>query len=134
MKIEDGKIVIDIEDAINNLDGDSELLEALSCNEYVISHVMDQVLDGMTKNGWRGSHYGGNGLQLSELQKASREIAKRSSETAKEEIQKLEQKLKGAVKSNAELHDYISDLEDGRYLRGDFPRYSDWLMKRKMCK
>lgn len=71
-----------------------ELIEFLSCDEAIIKHVTDQILDGWTENLYAGaSECGASPNPYNALDKARREISKRSSEIAKEEILKLERSL-----------------------------------------
>ena len=71
------------------------MIETLSCDDQIIKHVTDQILDGWTENYCSGgscfiaSHSPTTGLDY-----ARREISKRSGELAKKEIEKLEKALK----------------------------------------
>lgn len=109
----DGKIEFDFEDLLRSLDEKSKLqaAEHLACHDEIIKHVVDQILDGFTEDGSRGYR-----CFLSEeepetaLDWACREIAKRSSEVAKKEIEILERSIKKYNEENMELRAELYDF------------------------
>lgn len=72
-----------------------ELMETLACDNVIIKHVVDQILEGWTENFYHGpmSCTAGDSPNYG-LDWALREIAKRSGEVAKKEIERLEKALK----------------------------------------
>lgn len=81
-----------------------ELIESLACDDAIIKHVVDQILDGWTENCFCGAssceqtdtaHYG--------LDYARRQIAKRSSEVTKNTIEELEKTI---ARQKQELAEY----------------------------
>lgn len=93
----DGKLEFDLYSLLQCVSKESrvELIESLSCDEAVIQHVTDQILGGWTEHCFCGAmECGASPSPYNSLDKARREISKRSSEIAKEEIEKLEKALK----------------------------------------
>lgn len=83
-----------------------ELIESLACDDAIIKHVVDQILDGWTENCFCGAvsceqtdtaYYG--------LDYARRQIAKRSSEVAKNTIEELEKTIARQKQELAEYHE-----------------------------
>lgn len=117
MKLEykDGNLQFDFFEAIKSIPEEQrpELLEDLSCDDVIIKHVTDQILDGWTENFCSGgSCVSAQASPTIGLDYARREIAKRSSEIAKKEIENLEKELK-KVKE-----DYWKMVEQNSYGRG----------------
>ena len=115
----DGKLQIDLHDLLDNIREEdlSEYLENISCNDKVIKHVTDQILDKWTEN----VYYGSSNITASAevyfgLDKAWREVAKRSGEVAKREIERLEEALR---RRNQEYFDLVNEFSrknrEGRY-------------------
>lgn len=94
----DGKLEICLYTLFDSMTDEAKknLVSSLACEDSIIEMVYDQLIHGSTENGW----YGSTGETKSDAEKGSvldkfqRRIAKESSETAKEEISKLERKLK----------------------------------------
>lgn len=84
---------IDIVEFLSELDIESKkiLIEALSCQEDVIRHVTDQILDGRAENGWCSAFATTcNHIEfLPELQKSRIRISESLSELAYEQIRML---------------------------------------------
>lgn len=84
---------IDIVELLSELDIESKkiLIEALSCQEDVVRHVTDQILDGYTENGWCSAFATScNEIEfLPELQKSRVRISEALSELAYEQIRML---------------------------------------------
>ena len=111
MKIQfkDGNLQINLHSLLDNIREEdlSEFLESISCNDKVIKHVTDQILDRWTEN----FHSGSSNITASAevylgLDKAWREVAKRSGEVAKREIERLEEALK---KRNEEYYNLVDE-------------------------
>ena len=99
MKIENGKIIINLYDSLGQATGEERaaLIDALACREEVITEVMNQVLDHYTSQGSHGrTYYGGNPDATLGIDGARMRIAKASSEVAEKEIQRLADALKRA--------------------------------------
>lgn len=116
----EGKLQIDLHDLLDNVrEGDlDEFLESISCNDKVIKHVTDQILDKWTENCYSG------GVACTAdadprwgLDKAWREVAKRSGEVAKREIERLEDALKRRNEEYFNLvNEYSRKNREGRYI------------------
>ena len=52
----DGKLQVDLHDLLDNVREEdlSEFLESVSCNDKVIKHVTDQIIDKWTENCYSG--------------------------------------------------------------------------------
>jgi len=90
---DEGVLSIDVFYLIHELPDNRhiELVESLSCSNAVITHVMDQVLDGCTENGFSGSW---STNYTEPLQEYRMRIAKQSNDVAKKQIEELERRLK----------------------------------------
>lgn len=70
-----------------------ELMERLSCEDVIIKHVMDQVFNGLTENGYSGSE----GIDLhqisSELQQARERIRNCGNQLLVKEVKRLRERL-----------------------------------------
>lgn len=93
----DRKLEFYITDFFDELSKDMllEVAESLSCEELIIKHVTDQILDGYTENVYCGATtYMATSTPTCALDRARREIAKRAGEVAQAEIERLEVALK----------------------------------------
>ena len=94
---EKGYLKVDIYDICRVLPKEDKLkiIESLACDDDLIKHVTDQIVEGMTENGYYGSSYCAPSPEpYLALDAARRKVAKGSSEVAKKEIEKLEKELK----------------------------------------
>lgn len=92
------------------------LIEDLSCDEAIIKHVADQILDGFTENIYSGAEEcGASHNPFCALDKARREISKRSSQIAKMEIEKLEKALKQTKDELYQLREKIYNAKHRIY-------------------
>ena len=110
IKFKDGNLQIDLHSLLDNIREEdlSEFLESISCNDKVIKHVTDQILDKWTENVYSGSsNITASAEVYFGLDKAWREVAKRSGEVAKREIGRLETALK---RSNEQYFDLLNEL------------------------
>ena len=119
IKFKDGNLQIDLHDLLDNIREEdlSEFLESISCNNKVIKHVTDQIIDKWTENVYSGSsNITASAEVYNGLDKAWREVAKRSGEVAKREIERLEEALK---RRNQEYFDLVNEYSkknrEGRY-------------------
>lgn len=119
MKTENGKIIFDIPELLEQLKGEEQLnlIESLSCQEAVIKHVAEQIIDGYTERGWHGA-MGCSETPHTELDKARRFVADNSGELAKNEIRRLESLVKSkekfldeSWKENRSLRDELSKMK-----------------------
>ena len=119
IKFNDGNLQIDLHDLLDNIREEdlAEFLESISCNNKVIKHVTDQIIDKWTENVYSGSsNITASAEVYFGLDKAWREVAKRSGEVAKREIERLEEALK---RRNQEYFDLVNEYSkknrEGRY-------------------
>lgn len=83
-----------------------KLIEELSCEDAIIKHVVDQILDGWTENVYHGAILvTASSNPKKGLDYAMREVAKRSGEVAAKEIKRLEEALAEANKNYIALMD-----------------------------
>ena len=104
----DNKLEFDLCDLLDSVSAESkvELIESLACDESILKHVVDQILDALTENAYCGaSDYPERSTPYYSLSFARREISKRSGEVAKTVIERLEKSLAAAEKR-------IKDLEE----------------------
>ena len=97
IKFKDGNLQIDLHELLDSVKEEdlNEFLETVSCNDKVIKHVTDQILDRWTENACRGVSYVVASAEVYfGLDKAWRDVAKLSGEVAKLEIERLEEALK----------------------------------------
>ena len=119
IKYKDGNLQLDLHDLLDNVREEdlSEFLESVSCNDKVIKHVTDQILGKWTENGYSGgAACTADAAPVWGLDKAWREVAKRSGEVAKREIERLEEALKRRNEEYFNLvNEYSRKNRDGRY-------------------
>lgn len=95
-----------------------ELAESLTCADYVIKAVADQILEGWTENGFHGGEICSvDSGSLSPLQKARLRVADGAGEQARKEIERLQSQLKNEVRLKNEYMDKYLEL----YLAGYVP-------------
>lgn len=88
-----------------------ELIESLACDDAIIKHVTDQILDGWTENCFCGaSSFEQTDTVYYGLDYARRQIAKRSSEVAKNTIEELEKTIARQKQELAEYHEKESRI------------------------
>ena len=104
-----GKLSIDVFHLIHELPENKqiELVESISCSNAVITHVMDQVLEGCTENGFSGSW---STSYTEPLQEYRMRIAKQSNDVAKSQIEELEGRLNSATEQRDEYMKRFFDL------------------------
>ncbi len=119
IKFKDGNLQIDLHDLLDNIREEdlSEFLESISCNDKVIKHVTDQIIDKWTENVYSGSsNITASAEVYFGLDKAWREVAIRSGEVAKRESERLEEALR---RRNQEYFDLVNEFSrknrEGRY-------------------
>lgn len=95
-KFEEGKLVIDTEFLLDAMSDEDKmfLVERLACEDAVIKHVADQIIDGYTESSRRGSRLCGTDVNVYlPLDVAARRIAEASGEIAAQEIEALKREL-----------------------------------------
>jgi len=113
-KITNGSIEIDICGLLDLLDDESKLkfIESLACDSAVVKHVTDQILTGWTESGYSGGRFcTASADPVLGLDWAIRQVALRSGDVAKREIERLQDALERKNKETNELH------EENRRLR-----------------
>ncbi len=117
-KITKDGLCIDISELLDSIapEDKSELFKHIACDSQVIKDVTDQILDGWTEDGWHGRRL----IEASEdpkewegIDRARRDIAKRSGELAEKEIERLETALASEKKRNQELENKLYALRNG---------------------
>ena len=95
-----GEICIDVMDVFYNTPDrfKLELVERLSCEDVIIKHVIDQVLNGCTENGYSGSEVIDNLRLNSELQQARERIRQQGNNILVKEINRLRGVLENRCK------------------------------------
>ncbi len=90
-KIEGSRISISIVDMLSSLSFEDKLtvIDTLSCDDEVITHITAQLLDGCTEFGSYGGSCHGQVDPFTPLDRARRAIALRAGEVAKKEIEDL---------------------------------------------
>lgn len=92
----DGKISVDIGDLFAALTGQAKIdfIDSLACEEEIITHVADIITTRWTEmSSSPGSSFPDQAVPTTAMDKAVREVAKRASQTAKDEIERLERAL-----------------------------------------
>lgn len=109
-KITKDGLCIDIGSLLDSIapEDKSELFKHIACDAQVIKDVTDQILDGWTEDGWHGRktiEASAEPRQWEAIDHAQREVAKRSGEVAKREIERLEKALAASEKRRQELEE-----------------------------
>ena len=88
-----------------------DFMQSLACDDIIIKHVTDQLIDGCTKGGYHGSSVWSSESEPSTpLDIARRAIAKSYSKFALDEITSLESSLKRSNESKDEYMNKYYDL------------------------
>ncbi len=100
MKVEyvDGKFQFSLQCALEDMTADERvaLIEALSCEEAILKHVLDQVIDGHTESWFHGYKSSGDITPYTAIGAARRRIAEASSQIAADEIEALKRSIASA--------------------------------------
>lgn len=113
-KLINDDLSINIVDLLSSLSGEQEqqLIEQLSCSDTIIKHVSDQIINGLTENGYSGFISCDAELSTA-LDFAVRNIAKANSEIARNQIESLEKNLERSNKRASEYVNKYYDLKNG---------------------
>lgn len=115
VKYEKGSLQIDIYQLLQAMDEKSKIafIESLACDDAVIKHVTDQILEGWTESGCHGSQLCTASPQAYHgIDRAWRQVAKRSDEVAKKEIERLEDALRRKSQELQESHEVNQSLRE----------------------
>lgn len=97
VQYEDGEIRIDLYDLLEKISGEQKIkmIESLSFDDDIIRHIVSQIITGYAENGWFASHaVTPTSEPIHAIDWACREIAKRSDDITKRQIERLEKALK----------------------------------------
>ncbi len=114
VKYKDGKLELNLHELLGSVSAEDKLdmVESLACDDEIIKHVADQIIKKWTENCYHGStHITATVEPALGLDWAWREVAKRSGEVAKREIERLESAIRYKDKC------YAAALEENRQLR-----------------
>lgn len=113
-KYDAGKVTFDFLDLIEYVSDEekAELIEALSCQESIIAHVVSQLVDGWTENGFHGYRSLADVEPHTAIEKAQRRIALAANDVARKQIEDLTRHLKIA-KDRAD-ENFTKYLEESR--------------------
>ena len=94
VEIKDGKVILDACEMFDNMDADElhKLVQSLACQDAILKHVTDQLLEGWTEDGYHGSK-GGDATGNSPLDLARRRIALGAGKVAKETIEAQQRQI-----------------------------------------
>jgi hypothetical protein len=109
IKYNAGELVLDLHDMLQSVDAESKIkmVESLSCDDDILKHVTAQIIDRWTENVCSaGSSYIASPTARNGLDWAWREVAKKSSDVAKREIERLEYALR---KKNEEYLNVVNE-------------------------
>lgn len=124
MKIENGKLIVELADIVGSLDESSraELVQQLACEEVVIREVMSQVLEGATSEGWYGSRscslsmVGRTIDTLPALDWATQMVISRAGAVAVEHANRLQREVDRLIVVNDTLSDRITRADNQLWL------------------
>lgn len=90
-----GEVILDVLDVFYNTSDafKLELAERLSCEDAIINHVMDQVFNGTTENGYSGSEVIDNFRLSSALQQARERVRLQGNQLMIKELKRLREVL-----------------------------------------
>ena len=93
--VENGKVILEAHELFDNMDADekNKVVQSLACQDDIIRHVADQLLEGWTEDGYHGLT-GGHTASNGALDAARRRIAEGAGQEAATTIRALEDALK----------------------------------------
>ncbi len=114
--IENGKVVLDYCELFDEADGQELklLVQSLACQDSIVQHVADQLLEGWTEDGYHGGRCGDATESHTPLNKARRRIALGAGKIAAETIEAQQRAIKQAKEQTDRLWDKIHTLEAER--------------------
>ena len=117
IEYKEGKLTIDLCALLDGMPQEEklQLVETLSCEDVVIKHVAEQIIDRWTESGQHGlMQCQPTATPSTPLDKAWREVAKRSGDVAKLEVERLEHALLTKEKHVEQLNQHIADMNYSR--------------------
>lgn len=113
-KIEGRRVSFNVTDILESLGHDDlvDLIDSLACQDLVIKHVTDQILDGYTEHGSHGFRGGAEPSPRIGLDDARRRIARASNDVARAEIDRLVEALAKSEAEAADLRKTINEWRD----------------------
>lgn len=120
IKLDGDYLKINILDVLSGLspDQEQELIENLSCSDTVIQHVMEQVLEGMTSNGYSGLEHCSSLSTITNptaIEQARLDIISKQETVVTEMFNKLKSEV---VRVNKVKDDYMNKYFDLYHKRG----------------
>lgn len=90
------KLEISVSQLIESLSDEDKIafIESLSCDDAIIKHVSDQIIDGWTESGYYGGKCGATAEPITPLDKAIRRVALAANDVAAKQIKDLERALR----------------------------------------
>jgi hypothetical protein len=120
VEIVEGKLQVEVVDLLERVDADKlmSLADNLAITDQVIQFVVQQILDGWTElDSHAGTCVRPSPDPCTALDTAVREVAKRASEVARKEIERLEETLRKERRESEELSQQLADLRRSPYGR-----------------
>ncbi len=103
-----GKLEFDIQELLESIHGAEkvDLVEGLACDDEIIKHVSEQIINKWTENGYSGGVFcTASDNPTRGLDWAWREVAKKSGDVAKREIERLEKALEQKSKELQRIYE-----------------------------
>lgn len=114
----DGKISFDLHGLLEGIQPVEKIpmVESLACDDDIIKHVAAQIISKWTENCYSGCAFvtASDSPQFG-LDWAWREVAKKSGDVAKREIERLEDALRREKNKTTELYEEIRHLQQARH-------------------
>lgn len=123
LKYDNGKLSFELVELIECMSDETkhELIEMLACDTKIIEHIAAQILDGWTEGGMRGGRLCGvDDAPSKGLDWAIREVAKRSGDAAKKEIERLESGLKREMEYHQKTRASLFAVEERLRLENNY--------------
>jgi len=110
-----GTLEIDMHSILQDVSPEKviEMLENLACNDAIIKHVADQIIDRWTENSCSGGSnwtIPADASRGTPLDEAWRRVAKASGDVAKDQIERLERGLAQRDEQITKLHEQIREM------------------------
>jgi len=131
VKLEDGRLSVSVYALLDELtpEEQAEVVESLSCQDAIIKHVADQILDGFTENGSWG--YEGTGISTisspTPLEAARRRVAEMAGDVARRELKRMSGICERSHEQEKRYSDWAWELfhawpEHSTGIRPEWPR------------
>ena len=119
----EGKLELDLHDLLQNVNKETkmEMIESVSCDDHIIKHVTEQIINKWTENFYSGgTNIIASTNTYTGLDWAWREVAKKSGDIAKREIERLEKAISYKDERYQELLEENRNLRNRPYIGGEF--------------